>query len=272
MKNKEIFEQGDEISSKFEKEIEGIEYQLRGVLNSEALLLAAITEAMDVELIIESGRARGYSTKILAEFFNDNPKLEIASIDFDKYSKDAKYSEKEMAEYNNVSLLYGDAHQLAPALATKDCIVFIDGPKGDEALLLSIELLKNKNVKAVCVHDLHQSTFHRDICSMIFNNTFFSDNQDFVEKFSYLDKPCWEKLDSDKEQPYLRKGQEINSYGSTLGVIFNKDNTLTQPQVRNFEEYRKRESSPPTSREFISGQIPNSLKRKIRDLRDILLR
>ena len=272
MKKEQILQTAEKLSPKFEKASEKTSYQLRGILNSEALLLATITAAMNVGLFVESGRARGYSTKLLADFFNHRSDLEIASIDFDKYSEDSQYSEKVLESYKNVSLIYGDTHKIISNLITEDCVVFIDGPKGDEALLLAANLLERKEVKAICIHDLHKNTFHRDICEIIFNNTFFSDDKDFVNLFSGLDQDCWKKMDSESEAPYTRKGKKIESYGSTLAIIFNEKNTLIDQSIKNYRQYRYRENSPRSLKETASSLMPARIKIVLRNARDKFLR
>lgn len=240
MNKNEILESAEKQKEKFEKISQKISYELRGIFTSEALLIASLTEALEVDLLIESGRARGYSTKLFAEFFKDKDDFKIVSIDKDKYSEDVKYSETQLNNYSNVSLEYGDAKKTINNFLNEDCVVFIDGPKGDEALILAADLIKNKKVKAVFIHDLHKNTFHRNICEIIFKSTFFSDDKDFVNQFSYLDRGCWDVLEDFDEAPYLRKGDEVDSYASTVGVIFNAPEPVNERTFLNYEEYYKK--------------------------------
>jgi hypothetical protein len=212
-------------------------YQSRGIFTSEALLIISIARMLNVKFIVESGRARGYSTKIFAEFFKNDSKVKIISIDFDTNSKDAKYSEEQLRDYKNVSLIYGDANNLIADYVKEDCLVFIDGPKGDEALLLAAKLIKYSHVKAICIHDLHKNTFHRNICEILFTEVFFSDDAEFVKEFEFLDSGCWEKLKVIGESPYLRKGEKNLSYASTVAVIFSNAHPINERILENYKEY-----------------------------------
>jgi hypothetical protein len=237
MKSEQIIETARQNLGHFEKSARGTYYELRGIFTSEALLIASVIKSLEVNLLIESGRARGYSTKIFAEFFKNYPSFRIISIDFDRNSEDSKHSEEQLKKYGNLKLVYGDSTEILPTLITEKCAVFIDGPKGDEALLLAAKVMENSLVQAVFIHDLHQNTFIRNVCDIIFNKTFFSDNKDYVTEFSFLDKDCWSKLASHGEAPYIRKGKNINSYASTVAVIFNEENAINKLALENYQSY-----------------------------------
>jgi hypothetical protein len=114
--------------------------------------------------------------------------------------------------------------------------VLIDGPKGDDALRMALNLLKRNETAAVFIHDLHRNTLHRDLSELLFNYTYFSDDERFVKRFSHLDDPCWEHLDDDWG-PYLRKGEEIESYASTLGTFFNGDHPIDSLREDNYRKF-----------------------------------
>lgn len=213
-------------------------YQLRGILNSEALLITALAEHFGVKHIIESGRARGHSTNLLAKHFTDTD-VHITSIDLDKRSPDARYSEQHLQQYDNLTLLYGDSFTLIPQQVTQDCVVFIDGPKGEPALGLVSDLLQDKHVKAVMVHDLHKNTFPRNISELIYTDTFFSDDDAFVAQFKQLDDDCWRVMEGTGYTPYVRAGQPVASYGHTLGVYLNSAQPFNQPVHDNYITHKK---------------------------------
>lgn len=245
MNKQAIIEAADRIRSTFTSTLEGETYQLRGILNTEALLIAALAEAYGVSLIVESGRARGYSTYLLAKYFQaQRPALRIVSIDLDDTSADAAYSEQKLAPFVNVTLRYGDAKQLIAQQVTEPCLVFIDGPKGDAAIKLAAELLQDERVKAVLVHDLHQDVFTRDIAELVFTETFFSDDEDFVRAFQDLDANCWEVMANTGYKPYVRAGESTKSYGHTLAVFFNNERPVRTDVYERYRAYlsRKRKS------------------------------
>ena len=68
------------VITRFEMAVKDILYQPKGIFNSEMLLVCAIAEQFGVNRIIESGRARGYSTIVLANYFRDENDLKIDSI------------------------------------------------------------------------------------------------------------------------------------------------------------------------------------------------
>jgi hypothetical protein len=257
MNQSEIIASATSCEQLFQSILHSETYQPRGIFNSEALLLATVIKELDVKHIIESGRARGHSTNLLAKFFDDG-ELQITSIDFDKTSVDAQYSEQYLSQYKNLTLLYGDSNQLITKNIRGDCVVFIDGPKGDEAIQLAANLLDDKRVKAVAVHDLHKNTWHRNICEAVFSHYFFSDDVDYVERFKHLDDNCWEVLEGTGEKPYQRYGKPIASYASTLGIFFNSEKPLVQPAYQNYiQEYKY--NRPTFKRAFIATIPHNSL-------------
>lgn len=224
-------------------------YQLRGVLNSEALLIIAVAKHFGVKSIIESGRARGHSTNLLAKYFQSTPEIRILSIDLDNHSQDAKYSEKYLQKFNNLTLIYGDSFEVIPKSICGDCIIFIDGPKGEDALELCSNLLLDSRVKAVLIHDLHKNVFPRDIAELIYTSTFFSDDEDFVKAFKALDDDCWSVMKSTNYSPYVRDGKSVLSYGHTLGAIFNSTSPFKQPVHDNYLE--RREYTKPTLKRIL---------------------
>jgi len=241
--------------NKMQECIEGEKFQLRGIFNSEALLIVSIAKHFGVSHLIESGRARGHSTNLIAKFFESEEDFKITSIDYDNKSEDTKYSEKFLAKYKNLELVYGDSNTLINGKIREDCVVFIDGPKANDAIILAANLMRDTRVKAVLVHDLHKNSFHRDICETVFTDSFFSDDADFVEKFKHLDDDCWEVLSGTGEAPYQRYGEPISSYASTMGVFFNSPTPLVQPAYANYLDYLQVNS--PTVKNLFIKTVPN---------------
>ena len=236
MNTKIILEEAKKYVGEFHQILQDEKFQSRGIINSEALLLITLIQYYDVENFIESGRARGYSTNLIAKYFKGT-NIKITSIDFDEKSEDAKYSEKLLTKYPNVNLIYGDSQKIIESEVKENCVVFIDGPKGDEAIQLGARLLKNKLVKAVAIHDLPKDTWNRDICETIFSDYFFSDDTSFVREFKHVDAECWSTLSGTGMAPYLRHGNKTESYGSTLGIFFNSDTPLSTTSYENSLSY-----------------------------------
>lgn len=210
-------------------------YEEKGVFNSELLLFISVVELLEPDRIVESGRARGHSTKVLAEYFEDRD-IDIISIEQIRGSDDDKIARDKLAGHEQVELLYGDSREIIDSELESSTVVLIDGPKGDEALKMTLDLLKQDEPEAVFIHDLHRNTLHRDLSELLFNYTYFSDDEAFVEKFRHLDEPCWEQLDN-SWAPYLRKDEEIESYASTFGVFFNGDEPIDSLREDNYRKF-----------------------------------
>src|SRR5437016_10545059 len=98
-----------------------------GIWESEMFLFYAAIKPFAPKQILESGRARGKSTLILARCF---PETRIVSIEYDRQSENAAAAEKRLDPCLNVELLYGDSREILPARLQNGDAVLIDGPKG----------------------------------------------------------------------------------------------------------------------------------------------
>jgi len=167
--------------------INKIEYEPHGILNSEMLLMISLVKYLKLNLIIESGRGRGQSTKIIAESFK-NPKYRIISIDYNKYNLNMKISFERLKKYKNLELLFGNSFDLIPNLITERCCILIDGPKGIDSIRLAIKLMNNPLVELIFIHDLPHDSILREHAEKIFNYHFFTDDSDYLKRFKHLDR------------------------------------------------------------------------------------
>jgi hypothetical protein len=216
----------------------------RGSLHSENLLMCALSKAVEADVIIESGRFKGQSTYCLGKFF-ESEALPIESIDLDRLRASQtlnlslvevdsthRYAEERLSTLANVQLHYGNSFKVLPNLLNKyrgqRVTIFLDGPKEDVAINLSFQCLVNHpNIAIIFIHDCPKGSPGRQVMEEAFEYTFFSDNLDFLEAFSYLDETC----QGEHWQPYYQKGQPTDSYGPTLGVAF--------PQQEDINRYLK---------------------------------
>ena len=151
-------------SSRFEKAMKGINYEPKGIFNSEMLLVCAVADHLGVNRVIESGRARGYSTIVLLNYFRHENDFKIDSIEYCKYTADAVIVMKRLAGIRNLRLSFGNSFDLLSALVSKEpCVVLIDGPKGRWATLLACMTLRDSNAKAVFIHDMHKIAEGREL-------------------------------------------------------------------------------------------------------------
>ncbi|MFT7616187.1 MAG: hypothetical protein ACI8Y7_001016 [Candidatus Woesearchaeota archaeon] len=205
----------------FVKRCGKIRYELKGMFNSELLAVAALIDTHNVDCIIESVRARGHSTEVIASYFS---KIPIHSVDYDKNQKGVVYSEKRLKHFSNLRFHYGDSFDVVPRILrrvkAKSVAVVIDGPKGEDAILLALQLATFKQVKIIFIHDLAQSEFERYIAESIFEGSLYTDHVDFVKQFQSLDDDCWSMMKAHQSKPYVRGGIKTPSYGPTMGIIF----------------------------------------------------
>src|ERR1700719_3838139 len=102
-----------------------------GIWESEMFLFYAAVKPFAPKQILESGRARGKSTLILARCF---PESRIVSVEFDRQSENAAAAEAKLKGESNVDLLYGDSREVLPKRLQTSDAVLIDGPKDFRAL------------------------------------------------------------------------------------------------------------------------------------------
>ena len=205
------------------------DFQPRGILHSEMLIVCALCESFNVDVIIESGRFLGQSTYLLAKYF-ENSAVVIESIERNR-DKNAEFCERRLQGFHGrVNLLYGDCLNLLPKLLKKHAgektAVLLDGPKGQMALNLFKESLKyrqGKNVVLGFFHDTRKDAPYRDLFESSFKRVFFSDDPEYVEIFRDLDKNCIlqtkAEISPHSWQPYMKGNQRIESYGPTLCAV-----------------------------------------------------
>src|SRR5437867_7733711 len=101
-----VLERADDLLPKYQEAIADIppEAGFGGIWESEMFLFYAAVRPYAPKQILESGRARGKSTLILARCF---PDARIVSVEFDRQSENAIAAEAKLKPYSNVELLYG---------------------------------------------------------------------------------------------------------------------------------------------------------------------
>lgn len=146
-------------------------------------LFYAAVKPFEPKQILESGRARGKSTLILARCF---PEARIISIEYDRQSENAPAAEAKLKPESNVDLLYGDSREILPQRLQEGDAVLIDGPKDFRALKLAVDLLRTGKPCAMFVHDFPPASPQRKFVERNFPNAFFGDDPLF-QRFQSLD-------------------------------------------------------------------------------------
>lgn len=206
-------------------------FRIRGILHSEMLMCVSLIRSLRITRVIETGRAGGQSTEILARWLRGNaPLIHFDSIELDDKSADALPTVNRINDIGfPVNLHFGDANVLLPELLDScidSTLVLIDGPKGIDAVTLAFQALMRDNVKVVCIHDIHKNDKRlRAFVQRNWSDLFASDHPDFVRNFSYLDDPCWKEHQQHNLfkgwGPYKRGRHKMLSYGPTLLCFLN---------------------------------------------------
>ncbi len=210
-------------------EIAAEPFEPRGIFNSEMAAVIALCRTFKVDVVVESGRARGHSTLLLAKHLD--PGVAIHTFERER-GPDALHAEQKLAGFPNLHLHYGDSRIDIPALIERlgnaRVALLIDGPKDKKALdLLSDCLVKSPAVVVAFVHDLPQlaaatPSEGRRWAERYFEHPWFTDDPRYVEHFEFLDAPVREAAQSGAVpwRPYSHGGNESQvSYGPTLGVF-----------------------------------------------------
>src|SRR6266436_9091862 len=144
-----------------------------GIWESEMFLFYAVVKPFAPKQILESGRARGKSTLILARCFAD---ARIISIEYDRQSENAAAAEAKLKNERNAELLYGDSRATLPERLQAGDAVLIDGPKDFRALKLALDLMRTGKPCAVFVHDFPPNSPQRKFVERNFPSAFFGDD------------------------------------------------------------------------------------------------
>lgn len=169
---------------KIENLLDGIVYEEKGVLFSEMCFLFLCSTQLDFSRIIESGRARGQSTLLLAKMFPDR---EIISIEHDPNSPDVDIAKQRLDGFNNVNLKFGNSIEIIPNIMQHGDIILIDGPKGYRGVRLALKLLKSKKPLAVFLHDTTKGTSERKFLDRNIPTVQYSDDLKFAKVLHILD-------------------------------------------------------------------------------------
>ncbi len=136
-----VAERADVLLAKYREMIGSIppEAGFGGIWESEMFLFYAAVNPFAPKQILESGRARGKSTLILARCF---PDARVISVEYERQSENAAAAEAKLKSCKNLDLLYGDSREILPQGLRNGDAVLIDGPKDFRALKLAIDLLR----------------------------------------------------------------------------------------------------------------------------------
>jgi len=200
-------------------------YEERGILHSEMLAACGTFETLDVDVVIESGRCRGQSTRILAEHFAGS-RTAIVSIELMR-DENAEFAEARLRQHPHVELLYGDSEHLLPELLDrhrgKRIGLLLDGPKGVAAMNLADRLFAlSPDLLVACIHDMRIDFPQRAAADGYPFRAFFTDDAEFRRLYASLDDACLPsgEITPHTWRPFKKGHEDIAGYGPTLGIFF----------------------------------------------------
>lgn len=208
-----------ELRPDYEKLVRNIPFERLGVLYSEGLFLWAAASDPAPARIVESGRARGQSTLLLATCF---PDTEIVSFEIDPHGPDAEAAAKRLAGFSNVDLRFGDARVELPRHVRPGDVVVIDGPKGYRGLKLAAKVLQRCRPRLLFMHDSHVGSEERTFLEATCPDALYSDHPEFEREHADLDDRCYAGADDGSAigwRPHRYKDVDQPSYGPTYAVV-----------------------------------------------------
>jgi predicted O-methyltransferase YrrM len=203
-----------ELADEFQRRVGPVDKLSRGIAVSEAFFVFSTAADARPRQIVESGRALGQSTELLARCF---PEVPVISVEADANHPDAAQALERLRGLPNVACLFGDARALLPELVLPGDVVVIDGPKRFRALKLAYKVLRRRQPSLIFMHDCPRGAPVRRYLEAHVPGAFFSDEHRFVQEF------C--RLDQDKDQAVLRHWAnpahrpEDQSYSATFACI-----------------------------------------------------
>ena len=199
--------------NKFRELISGVPYEPKGILYSEMFFFWMLARDCKPGRILESGRARGQSTLILSLCF---PNCEIVSVEFDEKSPDVAIASERLRDRANVSLRFGDATKLLPAIALSSDVAIIDGPKGYRGLRLAARLLRS-GLPMVFVHDTSIGSPERRFLQRRCPEALYSDTVDLARETHVLDVGASDNLG--QEHRWQGATPPVAGYGYSLACL-----------------------------------------------------
>jgi len=205
-----------------------LDWTERGILHSEMLAVCAVAQNLGVHRIVESGRWLGQSTLALSRYF-EGESVEILSVERGRTDV-ALACERRLASRTNLSLYYGDAFRLLPALilqSNKPTLLLVDGPKGPTAVELIHKLFDIcPNIVGAFLHDSYMGSDARKAVIEQFAMCAFTDHPEFLNRYAYLDAGLSFIGEEGKYNGNVIQTKANVSYGPTLSLMLPSDNQL----------------------------------------------
>lgn len=195
-------------------------YEPRGILHSEMALIIHTCRRMGIEVVIESGRARGQSTYMLAKYL---PDVDVHSVELRDHPDEA-FAQDRLVRFPNVFLHHGDGALIVPRIVeahTQRIAVLCDGPKGAAAVAVVTECFA-KGALVGFIHDMRRLDHggpspHRAAAIAALPSHAFSDDPRIVVAASWMDA----NIIASGGPAGPAHEAVFGSYGPTVGVFVN---------------------------------------------------
>ncbi len=199
-------------------------YESRGILHSEMALIIHTCRRMGIEVVIESGRARGQSTYMLAKYL---PGVRIHSVELRDHPDEA-IAQDRLSRFPNVTLHHGDGTRHLPLLTSAaghekwKVAILLDGPKGAAAVDILTMCFAYPNALVGFIHDMRRLDHggpspHRAAAVAAFRHHAFSDDPRIVAAASWMDA----NIIASGGPAGPAHEAVFGSYGPTVGVFVN---------------------------------------------------
>ncbi len=228
-----IQQQAQQSTARFHERVLPIPWAPRGILTSEGFAVCAMADLHGIDALIETGVCNGRSTEMWAKYLS--APATIIAIDWDVTDG----ARARLTPYSNVLLCEGDATRLLPStvkqMRKRRIGVFIDGPKGAEAVELARQCMTYPQVAFVGVHDMAKLLHgrphaERAMLEAAGRRQWFTDDQWFVDAYADLDldDSHWDNEQGTQWTPGFRneRGKEpvpLGSYGYTIGFLHREE-------------------------------------------------
>jgi hypothetical protein len=183
----------------------------RGILHSEMALIIGASRDLGIEVFVESGRARGQSTYMLAKYL---PNVTVHSIEANTKHPDEAFARERLRGFLNVNLYSGDGAQGCIAFCAdarpKRTAVLCDGPKGLNAIATVKLCFRFAHVLAGFMHDMREPETRAAASVML-----------PTEGARFSDDPAWSVyswMDGKVGDAYQ---EMFGSRGPTVGMFLN---------------------------------------------------
>lgn len=212
-------------------EVSPEDYKARGVLNSEIALFLSAARFARATVVVESGRANGHSTRVLARNL-ERTETRFYSVELSPIATTDEELAHLFGQQPGFSLIVGDSRVEVLSLLNQypgeRFAVLIDGPKGMRSIDFARRLVAEPNVSLVAIHDLRaivdtKPSSIRNAFENSFEFPLFSDALVVVNSLSEMDEGFRRHSSPDyatPSAPGYQGRQYIASYGPTLGILF----------------------------------------------------